>query len=58
MGIFKSFCKFCDRFSCSSSCKITEGEKVLWQFKKTLTLDELDFVREIIENKRKGHFTD
>jgi len=53
MGFFKALCKFCDRFSCTSSCKITEGEKVLWQFKKTLTLDELDFVREIIENKRK-----
>jgi hypothetical protein len=53
MGFLKALCKFCDRFSCTSSCKITEGEKVLWQFKKTLTLDELDFVREIIENKRK-----
>lgn len=58
MGFFKALCKFCERFSCTSSCKISEGEKVLWQFKKTLTLEELDFVREIIENKRNGHFTD
>ena len=54
MGFFKDLCKFCERFSCTSSCRISEGEKVLWQFKKTLTLDELEFIRETIENKRNG----
>jgi hypothetical protein len=54
MGLFKLLCKFCERFSCSSSCKISEGEKVLWQFKKTLTLEELEIIKEVIENKRNG----
>ena len=58
MGLFKLLCKFCERFSCSSSCKISEGERVLIDFKKTLTFDELNFIKEIIENKRTGNITD
>ena len=52
MGALKAVAKFCERFSCVSSCRITEGDRILYQFKKTITLDELDFIKNILEEKR------
>ena len=52
MGALKAIAKFCDRFSCISTCKLTEGDRILYQFKKTITLDELDIIKKIIEDKR------
>lgn len=42
------------RFSCHSSCKLSEEQRLLTDFKKTLTLEEIDLIRQIILDKRNG----
>ena len=40
------------KFTCKSSCQISDGEKEILKFRKTLSFDELVKVKEIIENDR------
>ena len=44
----------CRRFSCYSSCKLSEEQRVLFEFKKTLTLEEIELIKRIIEDRRRG----
>ncbi len=42
------------RFSCKSSCSLSQDEKEIWSFHKSLRLDEIAFIKEIIEEWRKA----
>jgi len=40
------------RISCKSSCSLSQDEKELISFKKTLRLDEISFIKDLIEEWR------
>ncbi len=40
------------RISCKSSCSLSQDEKELISFKKTLRLDEISFIKDLIEDWR------
>ena len=48
-----SVSKALGRFSCKSSCSLSQDEKEIWSFHKSLRLDEIAFIKEIIEDWRK-----
>ena len=47
-----SVSKVFGRFSCKSSCSLSQDEKEIWSFHKSLRLDEIAFIKEIIEDWR------
>ena len=40
------------KFSCKSSCMISDGEKEILSFRKTLSLNELERIKSFIEMER------
>ena len=53
MGSILSSCgERLSKFNCKSSCSITDGEKEIMRFKKTLSFDEIINIKAIIEHDR------
>jgi hypothetical protein len=48
----QALAKAVGRISCKSSCSLSQDEKELISFKKTLRLDEISFIKDLIEDWR------
>ena len=51
-GILSSCGERLSKFTCKSSCSISDGEKEIIRFRKTLSFEELVKIKAIIENER------
>lgn len=51
-SIISSCAERLSKFTCKSSCSISDGEKEILRFKKSLSFDELIKIKDLVEKNR------